>query len=184
MEHYYLDNSDNVYFISDPHFDHVNILEYCSRPFSSVEEMNHVILNNWKSRIKSEDRVFFLGDMAYGRDSRSPRWWLSQLPGKIIYLKGSHDHGIRPTSVGLNAEMVTDYILLNLENKHKLVLVHDRFTLPKEFMHNKDYWIIHGHNHHEAPFIDRTNRQICVCVEVTNYSPVSLNEILESINVA
>ena len=47
-------------------------------------------------------------------------------------------------------------------------------------------WIIHGHHHNnhpeKYPFINRINKTINVRVELTNYKPISLGSLLESIN--
>ena len=53
--------------------------------------MNNVLLNNWNNTIKDEDTVYFLGDLAFGTSSRPTDYWLKQLKGKIIFIKGNHD---------------------------------------------------------------------------------------------
>ena len=45
------------YVISDTHFNHSRILEYCQRPFDNVEQMNEVIINNWNKVINEDDIV-------------------------------------------------------------------------------------------------------------------------------
>ena len=37
-------NKQNIFFTSDTHFWHENIIKFCNRPFSSIEEMND---KNW-----------------------------------------------------------------------------------------------------------------------------------------
>lgn len=51
------------YYISDLHLFHNRILEKFNRPFSSVEEMHEVIINNWKNKVKDDDTVYILGDI-------------------------------------------------------------------------------------------------------------------------
>lgn len=78
--------------ISDTHFNHVNILEYCrnTRPFSSLEEMNLAIINRWNSIVSQDDTVFFLGDLAMGRKEFHLQF-LESLQGKIMFVPGNHD---------------------------------------------------------------------------------------------
>ena len=56
--------------ISDTHFDHQRIIEYTNRPFSSVDEMNAVIIKNWNSVINQDDIVYVLGDFCFGNKTR------------------------------------------------------------------------------------------------------------------
>ena len=61
----------NTFFIADFHFDHANIIKYCNRPFSSTEEMNTFMLERYNTVIRDDSDVYFLGDMAFGRGSRT-----------------------------------------------------------------------------------------------------------------
>jgi calcineurin-like phosphoesterase family protein len=170
----------NTFFISDPHFDHVNILRYANRPFRSVEEMNDTILRRYNEVVRDDSLVFFLGDMAFGRGSRTPKWWLSQLRGHIIYIKGSHDHGIRPTNtVDCHDVYVLDTGAGKVLLTHEPSQAHDRFR--KEQVKMEWEWMIHGHTH-DTRLINVQRRSVCVCVEAINYRPISLQQIREAIN--
>ena len=52
-----------IYFIADPHFGHENILKLCDRPFSSVEEMDELLIRRWNETVSDEDTVYLLGDL-------------------------------------------------------------------------------------------------------------------------
>jgi calcineurin-like phosphoesterase family protein len=38
------------FFTADTHFGHVNMLRYCNRPFTSVEEMDAALIARWNRR--------------------------------------------------------------------------------------------------------------------------------------
>ncbi len=62
-----------LYFMSDTHPGHKNMIKPCSRPFSSVEEMDETIMDNWNRKVKKSDTVVVLGDIVYKSD-KSPEW--------------------------------------------------------------------------------------------------------------
>ena len=83
-------DGDKVFFTSDTHFNHTNIIQYCQRPFKSTDEMNEAIIDNWNSVVGEEDTVFHLGDFCLGS---SAEWnkILNRLNGKIYLILGNHD---------------------------------------------------------------------------------------------
>ncbi|MEZ3118084.1 hypothetical protein RYH80_19385 [Halobaculum sp. MBLA0147] len=52
------------YVVSDHHFGHANIIDYCDRPFTSVGEMNTVLTDRHFETVDPEDTVIHLGDIA------------------------------------------------------------------------------------------------------------------------
>ena len=82
-----------IYFTSDLHLNHQNILKYepLSRPFSTKEEMNEVIINNWNNKVSIEDTVYVLGDLSMGEVKNSIPL-IKRLNGKIILIRGNHDN--------------------------------------------------------------------------------------------
>ena len=57
----------DIWFTSDSHFGHRNIITYSSRPFSSVEEMDETLIQNWNSVVKPNDLIFNLGDVFFSQ---------------------------------------------------------------------------------------------------------------------
>ena len=55
---------DKVFFTSDLHIGHKNIIEYSHRPFSNIEEMNETLIDNWNKTVPEDGIVFDLGDPA------------------------------------------------------------------------------------------------------------------------
>ena len=59
-------DGSRVFFTSDTHFNHTNIIRFCSRPFKDVAHMNETIISNWNRVVGSGDIVFHLGDFCLG----------------------------------------------------------------------------------------------------------------------
>ena len=47
-------DGSRVFFTSDTHFNHTNIIRYCDRPFKSTDEMNEKLIGNWNSAVGPE----------------------------------------------------------------------------------------------------------------------------------
>lgn len=81
----------NIFFISDTHFSHKSILKFENRPFSTIEEMDEIMIENWNNTVSDNDIVYHLGDFCLSNQSRHIEI-IKRLKGKIILIKGNHDH--------------------------------------------------------------------------------------------
>ena len=77
----------NIFFTSDLHFGHKNILKYCNRPWNSVEEMDEGLIQNWNNTVGKDDIIFNLGDFAFASNQRW-RELISRLNGKHYLILG------------------------------------------------------------------------------------------------
>ena len=91
MVKYTIEETKHIWVTSDTHFNHANIIKYCNRPFSSVEEMNETIIANWNKVVSERDIVYHLGDFALGDKSLIPNI-LRRLNGCIKVIMGNHDN--------------------------------------------------------------------------------------------
>ena len=82
-----------TYLVSDTHFNHSNIIKYCSRPFSNIEEMNKVIIDNWNNIVDKEDTVYHLGDFGFGTKEELKEIF-DKLNGKKYLIMGNHDRRV------------------------------------------------------------------------------------------
>lgn len=81
----------NIWFTADTHFGHTNILQYepLTRPFSSIEEHDEVLIQNWNAVVKPNDIVWHLGDVTFGQKGLKS---VAALNGIKKLVLGNHDH--------------------------------------------------------------------------------------------
>lgn len=83
-----------TWFTSDLHLGHANIIEYCDRPYHSVNEMNADLVNRWNQRVADGDVVYVIGDFAMGQLDESLKL-VEQMNGVKILIPGNHDKMFR-----------------------------------------------------------------------------------------
>ena len=163
------------YYISDLHFDHYNIIQFCNRPFVTCQEMYETIAAKWNSKVTPEDEVYILGDVAFTNNPNKIVEMLKKLNGKKYLVKGNHDKIMLDQRVMKQFEWVKMYEEIN-DNDRRVVLFH----FPIEdwngkfrgsyhlFGHIHNNWsVIHGHIPH------RYN----VSADVLDFCPMSLDEL-------
>lgn len=79
-----------IYFTSDLHFYHENVIKHENRPFSYVEEMNQTLINNWNKKVGVSDEVYILGDVTM-KGATYAKEILEQLNGYKYLIKGMID---------------------------------------------------------------------------------------------
>ena len=166
----------NTFFTADTHLGHRNIITYCNRPFQTVEEMNAKLISNWNERVKKEDVVYHLGDFCFKKSSEAPEgnpfdYYRNQLNGEIILIQGNHDRSNKCKSL-LQSAIIE-------HGGRKLFLIHD----PNKYPWQRYDIVLCGHVHEKWKFkrVIKNNKVITFCnvgVDVWNFRPVSINEIL------
>lgn len=79
-----------IWFSSDLHLNHFNIIKYTNRPFKSVEDMNETIIANHNAVVAPDDKWFHLGDFAMAGSGKAS-YFLSRLNGIKYMIAGNHD---------------------------------------------------------------------------------------------
>lgn len=162
-----------IFVLSDTHFDHGNVIRFSHRPFDSIKQMNHEMVQNWNDAVK-DDSVYFLGDLTFGRGRRPIDYWLKKLGGKIYHLRGNHD-----TDIIEHATVIPNRYGIQYRG-YKFLLMHE----PRRPF-GYDGWIIHGDKHNtnliDYPFIHQKNKTVNVSSELVNYTPLSLEKIISLI---
>lgn len=170
-----------IFFTSDTHFGHANIIQYCNRPFTSIEDMNEAMIQKWNAVVGPGDTVYHLGDFSMGpKENVNLR---KRLNGKVILVKGNHD---KKDEVHLAAGFDEIHRRLEIEvDGYKLYLAHipmhldageryypaDLKTTPPIYY---DYFLC-GHVHTSWK---RNGKTINVGVDVSDFKPLTLSELL------
>lgn len=162
-------NNSKIFVISDTHFNHKNIINYCNRPFDNVYQMNDTMIKNWNKVVSPNDIVFHLGDFGLGSQLELKEIF-DKLNGRKILILGNHDRGKNKNyyeEIGFEKVYYNDYVV------GKLVLSH----YPKKVDDNQIN--IYGHIHNAEPkeWYNRCN-YFCVSVEKINYTPIEINKLL------
>ena len=149
------------WFISDTHFNHANIIEYCKRPFQDVAHMNRVMIDQWRDLVHEGDVVYHLGDFGFG-PWHTIEAILPQLPGLLCLITGNHDRG-RENRFRRAGVAVARHVHVKLANRWVLA----RHKFDPEY----DGWQLCGHVHRwfrKHP----SKKVINVGVDVWNFEPV------------
>jgi calcineurin-like phosphoesterase family protein len=156
-----------TFFTSDTHLGDHRVLNLYPRPFATVAEMDAELIRRWNAVVGPEDEVWHLGDFA--RTKAKAREALDQLSGRKHLVLGNNDPG---PAVSDGWASVQAYAELEVEGRF-LVLCHYPFRSWNR--QHRGAVNLHGHSHGR---LKATPRQIDVGVDVRNYRPVTLGELL------
>lgn len=143
--------ASNIFFTSDVHFGHKNIIRYSNRPFNSVTDMNETLIRNWNSVVPENGVVYSLGDFAFSKIEEVESI-LHRLNGRIYMISGNHDEVITR-----NARRILDTnkvvkIVPYWEIKHNgqdICLFHYGCRVWNKS--HRGSWLLFGHSHGSLP---------------------------------
>lgn len=157
-----------TWIISDSHLYHLNIIKYCNRPFSDVEEMNKAIINNWNSKVSKDDIVYHLGDFALGSGDYLDI--VKNLNGRKFLIMGNHDTKTPKHYLECGFEFVSK----------NPIIIQDKYILshhPRQGDIGR-FKNIHGHCHWIGKK-DISGNHFDASCERINYTPILLDEIIK-----
>lgn len=160
---------EKLKFWSDPHFSHQNIIKYCNRPFSTTGEMDAKLIHAYNEGVEDDDVVVCVGDVAFGSYTRVNEEILPQLKGYKILIMGNHDFH-HHTKFPINYDFDETHVVLTVKNF--VISHHPWWDIPN------GWYNIHGHLHNKKT---SNPKHINVGVELLDYKPISLAEIMESV---
>ena len=170
-----------LFYTADLHLGHTNIIKYCQRPFTDITEHNNELIARWNNKVHPTDTVYILGDFCLTPKQQLVHEWFDQLNGNIYIVPGNHDQWIKKFEAWPrhhNPIIFNKQVIALKDNGTQLTLSH----YPRKVWDgmNNDVWQLYGHVHNSIewePDIEHPY-MVNVGVDVQNYEPVSLEEIL------
>jgi calcineurin-like phosphoesterase family protein len=186
-----------VFFTSDWHIGHHNVLEFDNRPFKTLEEMHVKLINNYNSCVPIDGIGYFLGDMGLC-NTELLKNVISQLNGTKILILGNHDkkHNamysvgfdcvLNAASLYIAGERVTlSHCPLRgvfrentagMRNSTEGEHWHGEHKNMQYSVSNEGQFHLHGHCH-KSPSERILDKQWDVGVKANNYRPVSISKV-------
>ncbi len=183
-------SKQGIWFTSDLHFGHQNIIRFCKRPWETTEDMDLSLIQNWNSVVKPDDLVFDLGDFAFATNARWKEL-LSQLNGHHYLILGNHDITRWPGDKIMELfEGVSHQMILKIDGR-TVYLNHYPYLCFGGAWRNPENAVyqLFGHVHSgpncEGADTDRLVNlfpyQYDVGVDNNNYTPISWEQVKEII---
>jgi calcineurin-like phosphoesterase family protein len=172
-----------LFFTSDLHMGHANVIRFANRPYRDVDEMNDAFIANINRTVGTNDDLYILGDLSYRLGREEAAALIRQIRCRRLHLiKGNHDKNWEGSELFVE---VCDYKEVKIETGLKLVLFHYPIMDWSGRGHGRNNaWSLHLHGHIHSQgdrynldnFIEGLYR-FDVGVDANEYRPVELSEI-------
>jgi calcineurin-like phosphoesterase family protein len=148
--------------------------------------MNETLIKNWNACINNNDEIYILGDFAFKGSGFEAENIIKRLKGKKYLIKGNHDKFTEDKNFNGNSfEWIKDYYVLHYK-KIKFILFH--YPIFEWDGYFGDAIHLYGHVHNSGNNIKEQEkfkilgeRAINVGVDVNNFYPISIEEIMSRI---
>lgn len=171
-----------IYFTSDLHIGHEDIINNCKRPFENVYEMNEQLISNFNAVVKNSDTVYILGDLFFGTDLNYVEI-LSKLNGKKHLIIGNHDRDwMKKCDYRKYFDSVDFMREIKLGSKLVTLCHYPMMTFNKQ---DSNGVLIYGHIHNNRndkffSMLKSMNNVYNCGVDINNYKPVCFNELVKN----
>ena len=194
MKYNFADGS-KVFFTSDTHFGHKNILRFCNRLWATVAEHDQSLIDNWNDTVPEDGIVFHLDDFCYkGGGFPTIQHLKGLLHGQIVLICGNHDPDTRKRQNLQKLQQlfdgVFDQLEITVEGQRILLNHYPLLTWPHAYG-ERPTWQVFGHIHlrkgitgSDAFIVEQCCRptQYEVGVDLNGYRPISYQNLKERID--
>jgi calcineurin-like phosphoesterase family protein len=190
--------SNNVWFTSDTHYGHSNIVRGVTnwrnvegeipveqvRDFSTVEDMNSLMIENINKNVSSSDWLIHLGDWSFGGYDKIQEFREQINCNNIVLILGNHDHHIQRDVPKFRKMFnhIAHYEELKItrtnEANNTLILCHYPIISWNQMHHGS--FMLHGHQHlkGEKKFGQGKRLDIGLCGS-EEFRPYHMEEIVD-----
>lgn len=166
-----------IFFTSDHHFGHENIIKFCNRPFENVREMNEQLIERWNEKIEPNDHVYHLGDfgLTYKENLATI---LDQLNGKKYLIVGNHESAALQNKGKF--KWVKEYHELKVKDSlckngvQRIILFH--YAMRTWRGEGRGNWHLYGHSHGNLPDLE-DKLAFDIGVDNHDFYPLSYEEV-------
>lgn len=188
--------ADNLWFTSDTHYMHKNIVRGTTswrnsegeiplesvRDFETLESMNELLVENINKNVDKADWLVHLGDWSFGGFDNIREFRDKINCKNVVLILGNHDHHIINDKDGIRKLFthVAHYDELQITtNKHKDKLILCHYPIESWNNMHKGSYMIHGHVHSKGGqrFSAPRRMDVGVCGS-EGFRPYHLEEIL------
>ncbi|MCI6157094.1 MAG: hypothetical protein SOW48_00760 [Peptoniphilaceae bacterium] len=166
------------YYIADCHFGDERVIDFCHRPFETVEEMDEFMISSWNRTVREWDDVYIIGDLMHR--VAEPEQYLIRLKGRLHLICGNHDGIIRENPcLHTYFEEIADYLVIQ-DGRHRLDLFH--YPLLEWDGYYYGTWHLYGHIHNHPSLTQERVRMLPKAlncgVDVIGYRPLCFDELV------
>ena len=182
-----------VWFTSDYHMGHRNIIGLCERPFADVDTMEREIVALHNALVGADDKVYDLGDFAFRCTAEHAADCLRKLNGRRVILWGNHDKPLRQafrkgllddlvgggkvTFIGDPDAQFQTGLRINIEGQPIILSHYAQRTWQGAF---RGAWHLYGHSHGNlSPY----RKSFDVGVDAHDFRPISYENVKERMRV-
>ena len=170
-----------ILYTGDLHFGHESVIRFDNRPFSSVAEMDRMLIELWNKKVGTNDVVYVNGDFAY-RNSKPPEWYLEQLKGKKYLIIGNHDTKMLKNSKAMAYFEGVDKMMHVVDDGKHVCVCH--YPMVEWYGMYRGNYHVYAHIHrsvNRSYQIMRTLDNAFNCgVPINGYVPVTFWEMVEN----
>ena len=171
-----------TFFSSDHHLFHTRIVNDMGRKqFSSIQEHNEYIIDRHNSVVSPNDVCKFLGDFILElQDLSLIEETIAKFNGVKHLILGNHDTPARIKEYVKFFDKVMAYDTAGYKDNRKADIIVSHVPVHPCNLTERFKYNVHGHLHEY--FVPDDPRYMCVSLEQIDFTPISLEEVLEKFN--